>query len=74
MNRSGFALAALTGVLLSLEYRRIGFEDSPPTPSAHEALVVEPVAALVLGAAAVLCPFRSAPRTRAGCSAAGAAM
>jgi hypothetical protein len=73
VNRSGFALATLTRALLSLEYGRIGFEDSPPTSSAHEALVVEPVAALVLGAAPVLCPFRSAPRTRARCSAAGAA-
>jgi hypothetical protein len=68
---SGFALATLVGFLISLDHGLFGFKDSWQAPYAHEAFVVELVAAVVLGAAAALCLVGSAPTTRTGSSSAG---
>jgi hypothetical protein len=70
---AGFALATLAGFLISLERGLFGFKDSWQAPFAHQAFAIELGAAVVLAAAAALCFVGSAPRTRAGTPAAGAA-
>ncbi len=70
---TGFALATLAGFLASVEHGLFGFKDSWQAPFAHEAFVVELVAAVVLGAAAALCLVGSAPRLGAGSPPAGVA-
>ncbi len=71
---AGFALATLAGFLISLEHGLFGFKDSWQAPFAHQAFVIEVVAAVALAAAAALCFVGSAPRPHAGSPAAGAAM
>jgi hypothetical protein len=70
---TGFALATMAGFLISIEHGLFGFKDSWQAPFAHQAFVIELVAIVVLAAAAALCFVGSAPRTRAGTPAAGAA-
>jgi hypothetical protein len=70
---AGFAVATLAGFLISVEHGLFGFKDSWQAPFAHQAFAIELGAAVVLAAAAALSFVGSAPRTRAGTPAAGAA-
>ena len=70
---AGFALSTLAGFLITVEHGLFGFKDSWQAPFAHQAFVIELVAAVMLVAAAALCFVGSAPHSRAATSAAGAA-
>lgn len=52
---TGFGLATIAGLAVSVEHGLFGFRDSWSAPFAVESLVVEAVAAVVLGLAAGLC-------------------
>ena len=69
----GFALATLTGFLVSVAHGLFGFKDSWLAPFAKEAFTVEVLAAASCLAAAALCATRSAPRAQTGASRSGTA-
>ncbi len=69
----GFALATLSGFLVSVTYGLFGFKESWLAPFAEEAFTVEVLAAASCLAAVALCATRSAPRAQNGTSRSGTA-
>jgi hypothetical protein len=51
----GFALATMSGFLISVNHGLFGFKDSGSAPFAHQALAIESATIVVLGVAVVLC-------------------
>jgi hypothetical protein len=57
----GFALATVSGFLISVNHGLFGFKDSGSAPFAHQALAIEVATIVVLGVALVLCLVSTAP-------------
>jgi hypothetical protein len=55
----GFALATMSGFLISVNHGLFGFKDSGSAPFAHQALAIEVATVVVLGVALVLCLNRT---------------